>query len=284
MKKDRTPFSLKIARWIFPKMEYLYPSLSTRYFIKIFFSPIRYAAPAAEKESEMEADQTVMDIEEKKIQVYRWGRGEKIILVVHGWAGRATQFKTFIPALVSAGYTVVGFDGPAHGKSSGKSTNLIEFNIVLRDVAKRMGNPAAIIAHSFGGVASLYAISQGLDVNKLINISTPTIGDEIINAYLRILHGSAITARRFNDYMIKRFHVPFDDFSAVQIVKKIKPGLQLLLVHDEQDKEVILANPIALLKVFPAAEFYKTTGLGHNRILKDEAVITKCVNFITNQH
>jgi alpha-beta hydrolase superfamily lysophospholipase len=75
-----------------------------------------------------------------KIQTYRWGDSTKpYVLMMHGWAGRATQFRKFIPELVAAGYQVVGFDGPAHGKSSGKRTTILEFETALKMVISRVG-------------------------------------------------------------------------------------------------------------------------------------------------
>ena len=279
MKKDKTPLPLKIIRWVFPRLEKVFPYLAHKYFIRLFFTPFRYPVPEKERKIERDARQSTLEVEGKRIHVYSWGTGP-IILTVHGWAGRATQFRDFIPVFVEAGYSVVGFDGPAHGKSAGKSTTLIEFGSVLKEVVKTVGLPVAIVAHSFGGVASLYSIMNGLSVHKLINISSPTIGDDIINTYLKAISGSSGTGQAFKEYMVKTFHKSFDEFSALHIIKHVPPGLKLLLIHDDLDKEVAISNPIELKNVYPQADLYKTTGLGHTRILKDSTVITRCLDFI----
>jgi pimeloyl-ACP methyl ester carboxylesterase len=199
---------------------------------------------------------------------------------MHGWAGRATQFRKFIPVLNKEGFRVVGFDGPAHGQSEGTKTNIIEFEEAFKNLYAKVGEPAAIMAHSFGGGAVLYAAVNGLRVKKLINIASPTIGDEIINTYLRAINGSASTGEFFKSYMLRKYGKAFDEYTSSHLILKVKQDFELLLVHDEDDKEVGMEHPRELKRVYPKAKLYFTKGLGHTRILKDENVIKECVTFI----
>jgi len=200
--------------------------------------------------------------------------------VVHGWAGRATQFRRFIPIFKAGGYRIIGFDGPAHGKSEGSQTSIPDFAEVMSELAEMKGNPQAIIAHSFGGIASLYAIVNGLPVKKLINIASPTIGDRIIKTYLRAVGGSKRVVKGFKQSVNKKFGKPFEEFTAMELVKKAPPDFKLLVVHDEEDREVELIHVEELLKVYPSARLQLTAGLGHNRILKDDIVIQTCLSFV----
>jgi pimeloyl-ACP methyl ester carboxylesterase len=178
------------------------------------------------------------------------------------------------------GYRVIGFDGPAHGNSTGKKTNILEFEEALKKIYASVGEPQAIIAHSFGGGAVLFAAMHGLSVKKLINIASPTIGDEIINTYLRAIRGSAKTGVFFKSYMQRELGKSFDEFTSLYFIKHLKQEIELLLVHDEDDKEVTLKHALELKKVYVKASLLITKGLGHTRILKDEAVIQGCVTFI----
>jgi esterase/lipase len=279
LKKDKTPFLLKVVRWVFPRLESISPSLAHRYFVKIFFTPLRYAIPEKERPLLLDAEKFHVGIPGKKIQCYSWGTGP-IILLVHGWAGRPTQFRKIIEQFVQIGYQVVGFDGPAHGKSEGKRTNIREFEEALKKIYEFKGSPEGIITHSFGGGAVLYAASRGLKVKKLINIASPTIGDEIIKTYLRAINGSWKTGQTFKNYILKREGQPFEHFTALHLITLIAEPPSILLVHDEDDKEVYLSHAEALVKVHPSAKLYRTKGLGHTRILKDEGVVQACVTFM----
>lgn len=281
MKKDRTPFMLKAVRWIFPRAERIAPTLTHRYFVNLFFTPLRYQTPEKERKAETFSSTFSFDIENKKVHAYTWGNSARYILVVHGWAGRATQFRRFVKPLLAAGYSVIGFDAPAHGNSEGKRTTIFEFEQVLQKIYGLKGEPEAIIAHSFGGGAVLHAAMNGLPVKKLINIASPTIGDEIINTYLRTIHGSQAAATFFKNFILSTYGKPFDEYTALHFIKHLPSPVDLLLIHDADDREVALQHAEALVKIYPSARLIRTQGLGHTRILKDNAVIEAAVTFIT---
>ena len=279
-KKDKTPRLLKLIRWIFPKLEWLMPSVAHKTFINLFFIPFHYTPTEKEKKAETFAEKFTVDVNGKRIQCFSWGQGKKVVVVIHGWAGRATQFRRFLKPLNAAGYRVVGFDGPAHGQSEGKRTDIREFEEVLKKLIDKVGMPEAILAHSFGGGVALYAAMNGLPVKKLINIASPTIGDEIIGNYIKAIGGSSKTKAFFKAYIQKKMGKPFDAFTSLFFVQNLSRKIDLMLVHDENDKEVGIQHPLALLEVYPSATLYRTSGLGHSRILKDDGVIQRCVTFI----
>jgi pimeloyl-ACP methyl ester carboxylesterase len=279
-KKDNTPAALKIVRWLFPKAERLLPSLAHRYFVRIFFTPLRYPTPDKERKAETFAEKFSLTVEGKHVQGYVWGDAVPYILLVHGWAGRSTQFRRFVKPLQAAGYRVIGFDAPAHGNSSGKKTSILEFETVLKNIFERYGEPHAILAHSFGGGAVLFAAMNGLPVKKLINIASPTIGDEILNSFLRAVNGSQSTGQYFKEYMIKTYGKPFHEFTALHFVKHLPIAINLLMIYDSKDWEVKPIHGEELLKAYPSATLIRTEGLGHTRILKDDEVIRQVVTFV----
>jgi pimeloyl-ACP methyl ester carboxylesterase len=281
LRPNKIPFLLRVVRWAFPKLERISTRWAVAYFEKIFFTPLRYKTPFKEKEFESSAH--LFEIKWKvKIQGYEWGDSNKpYVLVIHGWAGRATQFRKFIPALIESGYRVIGFDGPAHGKSEGKRTTLYEFEEVLKKIVELKGSPVATIAHSFGGGAALYATMQGLPIKKLINIASPTIADEIVKSYLRAVGGSWKTGLAFKKLIHERYGKPFEEFTAMHFIKEIN-DLDLLLIHDADDKDVLIVQAQELIKAYPTGNLLTTHGLGHNRILKDDKIILACLDFIRN--
>jgi pimeloyl-ACP methyl ester carboxylesterase len=281
LKKNRLPVLLRVVQWTYPLVEKIFPQLAYRFFIRIFFSPLNYAVPEKEREVEKLADKFIVLIPGKRIQCYSWGNPDRLlVLLVHGWAGRATQFRKIIPALLQEGYRVVGFDGPAHGQSTGRSTSIMEFEVALKGVFERVGTPEAIIAHSFGGGAVLYAAMNGLPVKKLINIASPTIGDEIIQTYLKTINGSPASGAFFKSWIFETTGKTFDEFTSMHFVKHLPAPVPLLLVHDTDDPEVSITHGLALQQVYPTAALYKTSGLGHTRILRDEGVIRECLSFL----
>src|SRR5204863_4540217 len=134
------------------------PFLAQRIFRLVFYVPLHYAVPEKEKEAEKSAALFRLDVDGKKIQFYSWGaKSHSYVLLIHGWAGRATQFRKFIKPINQAGLRVVGFDGPAHGKSQGSQVTLGEFEGVWQKIFDQMGCPTVISTHWFGGSVGWYS-------------------------------------------------------------------------------------------------------------------------------
>ncbi|HVE61124.1 MAG TPA: hypothetical protein VNA26_04850, partial [Chitinophagaceae bacterium] len=61
------------------------------------------------------------EFDKYRIQGYCWnGNSEKKILILHGFESSIVNFDRYVKPLINLGYCVMGFDAPAHGKSSGK--------------------------------------------------------------------------------------------------------------------------------------------------------------------
>lgn len=280
----KLPFALRFIRWAFPKLEVLSPRAAARLFRYIFFTPLHYPLPEKEKEMAERAEKFVLKVKGKRIQCYRWKHEGPTVLLVHGWAGRATQFRKFIPALHEAGFNVVAFDGPAHGRSEGKSTNIIDFSDALQHlVANESSQPIAAITHSFGGVATLYSVMNGLPLKTVVNIASPSIGDDVVSIYLRAIKGTPPTGEAFKKYVLNKFGKSFNEFSSLHFVKHLPAPIRLMIVQDDADLEVTMPHATELQRAYPSAKLHITEGLGHTRILKDEAVISACVNFISGR-
>jgi len=188
-KNNKLPIGLIFIRWAFKNLEKTLPWLANRWAVKLFFTPIHFPEPEAEKKMAISGSGFTLKQNGKNIRGYYWGQGPVVVLL-HGWSGRGLQFFKFVSTLVDNGYRAVTFDGPAHGKSDGKTTDLLEFGETIAMVAKRFGDIHSLVAHSFGGVAALYTIREGLAVNNLVMISSPTIADDIVREFLNKINGS----------------------------------------------------------------------------------------------
>jgi pimeloyl-ACP methyl ester carboxylesterase len=211
------------------------------------------------------------------LRAWAWGSGPAVLLV-HGWGGYGAQLASFVPALEAAGYRAVAFDGPSHGSSDGRRTNLLEFAEAVRRIAEEAGPLAGIVAHSFGGASTAIAMSQGLCPGRAVFVapaSDPMMATQRFAAALNLPEPALRVMRsrlerkigaRFEELHIPRLAAGFD--------------VPLRIVHDRDDREVPWEEGSAIAAAWPGAALVTTHGLGHYRILHDAEVIRGAVEFL----
>lgn len=283
-KKFKEPILIRLIRKVFPVMERLIPSIATRLFYQLFFTPFHYGLPEKEIEWMKKASTTTINIEGRNIVVYEWGNPKNpYLLFIHGWAGRGTQFRKFITPALSLGYRVIAFDGPAHGQSQGKQTNILQFREVVQELIKKFGNPIGTVGHSFGGTVAVYANLTGLPLNKIVTIGTPVIAEKLLGSFLNAIGATQKTGEAFQKKLLKDHGKNFKEFSLEWFLPRIQQPFSLMMFHDKNDREVPIAHAMEAKKLYPSANLVTTEGLGHNRILKDETTVQQALHFFKNE-
>jgi len=272
------PLALKLFRLGFRLGGHLSPGLTGRIAYKLWFTPTRFKTPEREKAVLQSARINTLQINHHRITTYAWGSGP-IVLLAHGWSGRGTQLGSFVSPLVDAGYRVVSFDAPAHGRSSGKQTNLYEVADVILALQRHYGAFDAVISHSFGGPCISIAVQRGLDTKRIVSISPPATTLGLVEKFNSTLHlpekaGANLIQRIENTFGKTVWH----DISMINTAKNLTmPGL---LIHDTHDEDIPWQEGHAVSQSWENARFIKTSNLGHRRILRDASVIESAVSFI----
>ena len=253
---------------------------SARLGYRILSQPPRFKTPERERASYANARHTRIPFGMKTLKVLEWGRGPAVLLV-HCWGGRATQLCGFVDALVGRGLRVVSFDGPAHGESDGKRTDMFEFAQALATVAKSVAPVHGVIAHSFGAAMTLLALRDlGLSANRLVLISSFKSCDWFLNAFGEFFRTSPLVIQRMrHDFDVRRGEpVKWAELSMIEVISRVKEPI--LLVHDRSDTEIPFSHAELLQRASNGAQLLATDGLGHRRILRDPSVIEQAVQFV----
>ncbi len=275
-----------LLKMTFAFMEIVAPNLAEQWAARLFFRPVKYKRPPRELLLIKDAHIQQIHFEgfykrpaaESYYTLYQWGEGQPILLV-HGWAGRGSQMASLAHPLVEAGYKVITFDAPAHGDSPGKETNLIEVGQVIKDIQTYSGEFRAIIGHSFGGVATAFAVNEGVKTQQIITIGSPASMDTILSGFGKQINVSEKILAKLKGYLEILVDKDIDDFSLVNLAPKINtPGL---IIHDKNDKDVDYTQSLALSENWPNSQLILTEGLGHRRVLRDKETISKILSFVT---
>ena len=282
-KKEKAVKSIEIPKiilFIAKFLSILSSKLTTLFAAKLFTTPIKHKIPKREHAMERESAQKKITVTEikKEIVVYEYGNSEKKILLVHGWSGRGTQLVKIADELLKMGYMTISFDAPAHGKSKGNSSIMTEFIASILELEKQYGPFEFAIGHSLGGMSVLNAIKQNLQVEKAVIIGSGDIIQDIIDDFICKLEINPEYGIKLRNHFETKFGGKMDDYSAYKAAEKIE--IPILIIHDKDDDDVSVKAAYNIQKHLKNSEIMITEGLGHRKILGDDNVIKKIIEFL----
>lgn len=258
------------------------PSLASYWAYRFWISTFRFTEPSREAVWRQKAVQSFITPESlgrQKVCVYHWGQGP-VILLVHGWNGRATQMAAFVEPLVSAGFQVIGFDAPGHGASDGKQTNILEVCNVMAELGNFIGPIHGVVAHSFGVPCSVLALTEKrIRTKKIVCISSPVSINWLLEMYCQILDCPPVVKKAIMRRIETRFGESiWQRLQTDQLVKSLASSA--LIIHDRDDREIPWKHAQTLSRLWPDSNILLTKGLGHRRILHNQQVIKNIADFL----
>jgi pimeloyl-ACP methyl ester carboxylesterase len=275
--------SLKIPQFIILSCKicaFISTKLVTIYTSKLFTTPIKHKVPKREFEMDQKSIQNIIYVPQihKSVVTYKYGESARKILLVHGWSGRGTQLFKIADELLKTGYSTISFDAPAHGKSKGKTTIMSEFIASILEIEKQFGPFEIAIGHSLGGMSVLNAIKDGLKVDKAVIIGSGDIVQDILDDFIFKLGLKQGISECLRNFFEEKYQVKMDDFSAYKAAQKIQ--IPVLVIHDKDDPEVSVKAGIHIHQQLKNGTLLLTEGLGHRKILGNQNIIKKVLEFI----
>ena len=212
------------------------------------------------------------------IQAYRWGRGPKNVLLVHGWQSHAFRWKKYVEAFDKSRYSVYAIDAPGHGLSTGKTMTVPLYSQAVETLLGRVGELHAAIGHSVGGFTAVYAFYRKpeLSPRKLVVMAAPGEAQEFFQFFQKVLGVTdrvlELTAKRFEQIT---GHPP-GYFSAPFFARHLDfPGL---IVHATHDAETPVENARRLYSAWRKSELVLTRGNDHN--LRSPEILAQVLAFV----
>ena len=214
------------------------------------------------------------------IKLYTWKGGNKKVLLIHGWEGQAGNFSDLIECLREKDYTVYAFDAPSHGFSTMGKTSLFEFTELVGVLIDKY-EVSKLISHSFGGVATTYALyeNQQFVIEKYVLLTTP---DKFIERIDDVCQEVGVTTK-VKGLLIKRLEnetgqnilsLNVSDFVKSINVKKA------FIIHDKDDKVIPVNRSLNVHHNWPQSAFEEIVGTGHFRILRTQKVLDRVVDYL----
>lgn len=262
---------------------YCSPTLAAKWAYQLFTTPPR---PKKLIEHPTLSAATPIDLELSVCHArgFRWGNpdsGNKKLLIVHGFRSQALKFEHMVPDLLAKGFTVYAFDAPAHGKSTGKFIQPVNYCEMIMGIEEKEGPFDAFVGHSLGGLAMGLSMEQvnPLLPRKWVFIAPATESHRSIENFFHIIRVNDRVKNRFYKYIAELSHFPIEYYSLVRILKE--NSMPVLWIHDSTDRICPLEDVQPLIdKQLPHIHFYITDGLGHNKIYRNKQVLHEIVAFL----
>jgi len=200
-----------------------------------------------------------------------------LMVVAHGWGGRAAQMLDLALSAARHGYRAVAIDSPGHNTDDKPTSDGFQMAAGLEAVAASFGPPAGVIAHSLGATATVMAfrdrppdvavwLAPHLDIRESL---------EIFSHRAKLAPWTARSLKR----RVERFIG--DSWPALTAGADTDlPGAEVLIVHDPADPDTGFELSAALAGRRPKTRLVEAPGAGHNLLLRDPNVIDNVDRFL----
>lgn len=193
------------------------------------------------------------------------------VLIVHGWTSEASFMTAVAEPIRRAGFRIVLMDLPAHGRSDGRSTNLMDCARATAVVGQALGPIHAVVTHSFGGLIALVA-AEGLapmpvrlEAKHAVLVSSPNKLSDFTRDFCKHWGVSPAGRRAFEKRLERIGHRPISHFSAAKLLGT--SGCNGLVVHARDDTDVTFRCAEEIVEESKGVELLAFDGLGHRNIL-----------------
>lgn len=270
---DNTPF------WLPPLLKTtgaIAPALAARIMAELVTrprgrnptQPWELVKPAAEREVELRPGLFALVT----------GESGPLVLALHGWRGRPTQFRPLAALLHERGFRTVAIDGPGHGRSAGEHATPKLYGELLIEIELLLGPARGVIGHSFGGAAVGAALALGFRPGRIVIASAPTSVSRLPLMHAEHAGLPPRAMARYLRMLDENAGRPIAELDLVSTGPAC--GIPALLVHDVGDAVIPYSDAEALAAAWPELSVMTTEGLGHRDILSDARVVRRIADFV----
>lgn len=263
-------------RAVFHPLAQIFPKLAGRAAERLFFTPARPRSGPVDPLWQT-GRPLPLTVAGRRVAAWRWGRGP-MVLLLHGWNGRAAQLSSFVQPLLEHGFSVVALDAPGHGASGRGRSSAPQFAAAVQAVIAVNGPLVGIVAHSLGAAGATLAVADGAAVGRLVLVAPAADPPSWIPPFAARLGLTPAATAHLRAVSERRLGRSWDDLHVPTLVGRL--GTPVLVIHDRDDREVAWTEGEKVAAAAPGSEFLTTTGLGHVRLLREPTVVSAAVEFL----
>jgi pimeloyl-ACP methyl ester carboxylesterase len=229
-----------------------------------------------------QAEKLQFPFEGSLVRGYRWNHpSENKILILHGFESSVINFDRYVKPLIRKGYEVLAFDAPAHGRSTGRTINVLTYKNMIQYIYQHYGPVRSFIAHSFGGLSlslALETIPHDRSF-KVVLIAPAAETSTAIDNFFRFLQLDGGVRIEFDQLIEDMGGKPVSWYSISRAAAQIQA--QVLFLQDKEDHMTPLSDVEPIMgENHPNFHFVISEGLGHRRIYRDSKSLKVIMDFL----
>ena len=203
----------------------------------------------------------------KEIVEYHWG-DEKApwVLLSYGWGYNAGRWRHFVPQLVEAGFRVIAYDPPGHGKSPKSRLNLVENARIIENMIRSYGRPSVLVGHSFGGASAVNALMRlpiSLHPGRMVVMATFADASSVFRVFQRTLGLWECLYQQYVRHIELITESPLRSFDLARRSSELG-HIDTLIVHDPRDSVTPVTHAQRFHAYWPNSALYLPLRTGHH--------------------
>lgn len=221
--------------------------------------------------------------QELTFQAFKWGSGNRKILLTHGWGSKAADLYEIIIALEQVdNIEIIALDAPGNGTSDGSLSSLLLFMEGVKAIVAQYGMPEVTIGHSLGAMANILAMEQlQIHPKQMISIAPLIDLGENFEASMDALDIPKATQDIFFERFEDRFKKSVSYYHLIDWSAFSTEFSKHWVAYDSND----LVSPYSFMKAFlDSNSLISSTDYpdaGHERIIKSPIMIQDMLKILS---
>jgi pimeloyl-ACP methyl ester carboxylesterase len=222
------------------------------------------------------------------IMAWRLGTG-RATLMVHGWEDDNALWSPLIDLNAEMMRGSVAFDLPGHGWSPAEECSIQAAGAAVLAVAEAFGPIDSVVAHSFGCPSTIWAMANGLNVERAVMIASPVPRTETRSQARDMTRWEQAQLHEgVSPEVIARARVLMAERPMMRSsdrdfdIEAVLPTLtaKALILHSMDDEQCPVANSQRMAELWPGSELVLLDNLGHRLIAQEPDVVARVFEFV----
>jgi pimeloyl-ACP methyl ester carboxylesterase len=286
--ESEVTLSMKMVRFYFQRIGWVAPNYTAKLFWKLFTNPRSRPFNPSHKVFLSKAESsTHRSIKNKaEFTIHKFGKGERVVLICHGWEGRTTDFKDLVEVLSKEeNIQVWSIDFPGHGTSVEGEAHLPLFIDVLNSVLLMSPNIETLVGHSMGAACIAMSVPENPSFfieKKIVLMGLHPEPSQFFDQYRKVTRISDRLYKRCVTYAENKVAgslMDYDCHKHVELYDKNK----VFFIHDLKDRIIKPVRIERLSQQIPSATSFFGDNGGHFKHFRHTDVVREISTFVKNK-